>query len=692
LCPQITFTISIFIITLYFEFMVTKTLATGLAGAIGSRYLKTKNQLLFVEWGGFISKIDLVRPLLGIVSQGTATIKGTWLFDCEAGTITAPGATLDIWWEQQTAIQRKMVPQGGAKIVNLGVVDFNAVTPAALQSYDYTTTPIIGNNDASNKLVVGDVFCVKTIEGNYSKLQVVTYGYDLVVKWVTYKLAPAYARIGSGYTQLQDIAVTADETFAYVTERGGNILKVNLTSANRASATVVASGLIAPHQLYYDQPRNRAYVVEYANPGRLMRVDLNTGAKTTIATGLNFPVGLILTSDLAFAYVSEQGLSAITRIELSTGIKTTIATGLTQPFMLSWSDASETKLLVPERDPANRISLVDVTRPAPNVTVFIAPTSARPSSIAMVTAGTYCVCSDAVVDAYFLTTVLTGSLYKGVGYVPFNLITAAGFADTTTQPTYFAQFPKNSPFGGTMPIMIDHRRAWDAGAAYYRVLMNPTMAFPGAPRLDIWDDLVMNPANGRFEIIERQSPDANGYYRVHNPGMVYYNNDLGCLLNSTNLSNGLHQMRIEFYNAARLRIDTLTGSSALLINNHQCIASLDLPTLDGNPADPNCGYLKYVNTASIVRIHWVASHPQGFATYAFLIIKGANSYFGETGAIAPDTSKVGNFAKSVADMLGTCPGVAAFADSLGVYSTVINGIGRQSQYDAYAHMAFCLAK
>ncbi len=672
--------------------MITKTLATGVAGAIGSRYLKTKNQLLFVEWGGFISKIDLVRPLVGIVSQGTATIKGTWLFDCEAGTITAPGATLDIWWEQQTSVLRKMVPQGGAKIVNLGVVDFNAVTPAALQSYDYTTTPIIGNNDASNKLVVGNVFCVKTIEGNYCKLQVVTYGYDLVVKWVTYKLAPAYTRIGSGYTQLQDIAVIAEESYAYVTERGGNILKVNLASANRASATVVATGLVAPQQLYYDQPRNRAYVVEYANPGRLMRVDLNTGAKTIIATGLNFPVGVILTSDLAFAYLSEQGLSAITRIELATGIKTTVATGLTQPFMLSWSDASETKLLVPERDPANRISLVDVTKSAPNISTFITPTATRPSSIAMVTAGTYCVCSDAIVDEYFLTAVVTGSLYKGVGYVPFNLITAAGLADTTTQPTYFAQFPQNSPFGGTMPILLDHRRAWDAGVVYYRVLMDPTITFLGTPRLDVWDDLVMNPSNGRFEIIERQAPDANGYYRVHNPGVVYYNSDLGCLLNSTNLSNGLHQMRVVFYNAAREIMSGYNGTNALMINNEQCIASLDLPTLDGNPADPNCGYLKYVNTAGIVRIHWVASHPRGFGTYGFTIIKGAHGYFGESGAIAPGTSKVGDFAKSVADMLGTCPGVAAFADGLAVYTTVINGIGRQSQYDASAHMAFCLAK
>jgi hypothetical protein len=662
------------------------TLATGLAGAIGSRYLKNKNQLLLVEWGGFISKIDLVSPSIAIVSKGTTTIKGTWLFDCESGTISGLSTVGDIWWEQVTATERKMVPQGTAELVNLGVVNFNSVTPASLQSYNYTATPINGNADASNKLVAGNVFCVKTREGNYCKIQVLTYGYDLVIKWVTYKLAPAYARIGAGYTELEDIAVTADESTAYVTERGGNLLKVNLANANHAAATVVASGLVAPQQLWLDQANGRAYVVEYANPGRLLRINLATGDQTVIFSGLNFAVGLILTSDLAFAYISEQGLSGISRIDLNAGTKTTIATGLTSPFMLTWADSSETRLLVPERDPANGISLVDITVTSNNVTPFIANTAFRPSSISVLSQGTYCICSDAQVDEYFLTLTVSGSLYKGVGYVPWNLINGAGKADTTTQPAYPFQFPKDSPFGGTLPILIDHHRAWDAGIVYYKVLID------GAPRFDTWNDLVMNPANGKYEIIELQSANATGFYKVHNPSKVYYNSDLGCLLNSLGLANGLHQLKVEFYNAGHILVPVLGGSNPLLVNNQSCVASMDLPTINGKPADPNCGYLKYTDTGNVVALHWVASHPQGFGTYSFAIIKGANSFYGESGVLAPGTSHVGNYTKTVGDMLGACPGVAAFAESLYVYSTVINGVGRQSQYDASAWIAFCLAK
>ncbi|MFN8393576.1 MAG: hypothetical protein U0176_02775 [Bacteroidia bacterium] len=378
--------------------MVSKTLATGCAGAIGSHYLKIKNQLVFVEYGGFISKIDLTRSLNAIVSQGTATIKGNWSFDCETGAVnTVPALAGDIRWDLGDGTNRKMVPQNGAKLVNLGIVDFNAVTAASLQTYDYTNTPIDGSNTAANKLVAGDVFCVKTNLGNYCKIVVKEYGTDLVVKWVTVRLNPAYARIGSGYSELEDIVVASDETTAYVTERGGNLLKLSLTSPNRASAAVVATGFTAPHQMHLDQLNNNMYVVEYANPGKLYRVSLGGGTKVVLATGLKNAVGLVLSKDQGYAYVSEQGPGAITRIDLLTNAKITIASGLTQPFMLSWADPEETRLLVPERDPANRISVVDVTRTSANVTVAITGTVARPSSVAVVAPGAWAVFGDSVV-------------------------------------------------------------------------------------------------------------------------------------------------------------------------------------------------------------------------------------------------------------------------------------------------------
>src|SRR4051812_35394360 len=75
-----------------------ESLATGLAGAIGCSYRRGHNDLIFVEFGGKLSKLNLVRPVLATVSSGTATLHGTWTFDLDTGTEGTAGG--DIWWEQ----------------------------------------------------------------------------------------------------------------------------------------------------------------------------------------------------------------------------------------------------------------------------------------------------------------------------------------------------------------------------------------------------------------------------------------------------------------------------------------------------------------------------------------------------------------------------------------------------------------
>lgn len=147
-------------------------------------------------------------------------------------------------WEQIDNVKRQMVPAGGAGIVNLGNMNFAALTPVALQALTFGSTSIIGNYDASNQLVNNDVFAVQTKEGNVAKIRVVQYGYDMTIEWVTYKLDSP--RHGLHYPE--DIAVGSDEKTAYVTERTGNLLKVDFTNAIRPAAVVLASGLVAPQR------------------------------------------------------------------------------------------------------------------------------------------------------------------------------------------------------------------------------------------------------------------------------------------------------------------------------------------------------------------------------------------------------------------------------------------------------------
>ncbi len=158
-----------------------------------------------------------------IVSSGTHAIKGTWSFSFDTGN--EGGRNDDVWWDQETSTIRKLVPTHKARIVNLGRVDYDSLSISQLRGLTYGTDPINGNAESiapiapvirtkpgaqslidsdaririplikrrfiinptdGNNLINGDVFAVVTNSGNYAKVQVTDYGYNLGIKWVTY--------------------------------------------------------------------------------------------------------------------------------------------------------------------------------------------------------------------------------------------------------------------------------------------------------------------------------------------------------------------------------------------------------------------------------------------------------------------------------------------------------------------------
>jgi len=655
-------------------------LATGLAGAIGSSFRATQNQLLFVEYGGKLSKLDLF-PHASVVSSGIAILKGTFIFDLETGTQGGVGPAGDIFWQQQTAVKRQMTPRNAATITNLGIVNFNSITANTLQMLSYGTTPIPGNNDASNKLVPGTVFAVRTSLGNYAKVKVISYGYNLTIQWVTYRLNPAYAVIGTGYVEPEDVEISASNTFAYITERGGNLLRVPLVIAapNRANATVIASGMTAPHQIALDEANGYAYVVEYASPGNLWRIALATGARTAIVSNLNRAVGLVLSADRQFAYVSEQTGGRVIRITLSNGAVSVLATGLVAPFMLAWADAGQTALLVAERDPANRVTQVNL---AGGSAVVASGLPARPSSVALTGPGRMLVCCDtAIAQVNFLVGTISpaGPLLMGIGFVPADKIDdASGLA--TTDAGYFYHVV-NAPFGGTLPIMINHQHAATIGATHYRVLID------GSSRSDSWSDYRWN---GVQNILTTVSPLSVGAlancYPVHpfSDLFLWMNPSLGMLTASTNLANGLHVITVQFINASGTLITT-SDPVTILVNNQSCIGALAPPTLGGAKAD-SCGVI-HVGSGGTVDIGFTASHPEDLGRWSISVIKGATGVLAQNGPLPQTITSVGD---TSTNLLAGCP-MAGFAAYLYVTTSVQNGWGRQSQYDASDAVAFVLA-
>lgn len=665
----------------------------GLSGAIGSQFRASHNQLIFVEFAGKLSCLNLFRPAT-VVSFGTTILKGTWTFNFDTGAQGAPGP--DVWWDQETNVLRQMVPQGAARIINLGVTNFNAVTPAALQKLTYTTTPIVGNNDASNRLVQGDVFAVHTNQGNFAKVEVLQYGYDLKIQWVTYHLASPYVVLGTGYQEPEDVKLSADGVHAYVTERTGNLLRVQLNNANRAAATVVSSGMTAPHQIFLDEAHHTAYVVEFAASGRLLSIDLTNGHKTTVLSNLNNAVGLLLSADLQFAYISEQtsgpDQGRVSRFRLSDGSRQSLATGLVNPFFLTFEDATQSSILVPERDPANRITRITISPASSHVVANGVPF--RPSSVDVLNPGDILICSDKVIEELKFAPVIfqpTGPLLMGIGNIPFDRVAPSGKADTTVDPTYFYQV-KDTPFGGTLPLMVNHLRASEEGAHFYRVKVD------GVIRLDTWTD---EKWNGFTYVATTTKPitiaGQPGYYPVHQlfDLFLWLHPELGSLLDSTNLSNGLHTIVLEFVDAggAQFKPPITSTPLTILVDNNRCVAALSTPSLNGATADPMCGLLKYAaKNADPVKMPLIASHPNGFATFSFTLVKGVNAI--TLPAVPPTSGPVSTAVSPIKDtvshLMGGC-NVAGFGEYLYVAATANNGWGRQSQYDASAAIAFVLA-
>ena len=617
----------------------TRQLATGLGGAIGCSYRQAHNDLIFVEFAGRLSRLSLVRPVAATVSSGTATLQGTWLFDFDAG---AEGKTGDVWWEQHTATKRSLEASGGARIVNLGHVNFANVTPALLQTLAYGTAGINGNNDATNLLTPGDVFAVRTNLGNYAKVQVVSYGYDLHITWTTYRLASAYQVIGTGYSQPEDVVVTADETHAYVTERSGDLVRVDLSNANRGAAAVVHGGMNAPQQISLDEARNVAYVVEFASPGRLLRIDLGSGAATTVIPDLTNPIGLLVTSDAAFAYVTEQlagGHGRLSRIELSSGRREILTTGSDAPlFFLRWSDPGEGSFLVTERDPSDQVWLVDLTHAPAQVTPLVVGTPFRPSSVAVLAASDLLVCCDSEIDEVGLgaTSIYraSGDIMLGIGHVPATSI-VAGYA--TTDPGYFFQV-KDSPFGGSLPVMVNHDRAYADGARYYKVFID------GVEQRQPFSDYRWDNPTSKF-VLRTVSPSATGFFTVRSPAELWYNHFLGYYADSTGLTNALHTLGIRLYSAANAASEmgglTDPGRTVgLLIDNRWPTAVINSIVHDGAVVG-TCAVV--TSGSSKFEFDVTASDPDGHLKSWYL---GAMWGDDASGAVASDT---------YANHLGTAP-------------------------------------
>jgi len=508
---------------------------------------------------------------------------------------------------------------------------------------------------------------------------------------------PAYKVLGTGYTTPEDVKLSTDGVHAYVTERTGDLVKVALSSANRSAATVVATGLNSPQQMFLDEAHNAAYVVEYNTPARLLRINLTTGAKTVITSGLNEAIGLVLTSDLQYAYVSDQA-GNISEVQISSGAISNVAKGLTNPFFLTWADVAQDSLYVPQRDPSNSIVTVSITSGTVNTVVTGVPF--RPSSVAVPYAGELLVCCNVEIEEVLFSQFLTdGPLLMGIGQIPANYVSqTTGLATTPSGAPYQVT---DAPFGGTLPIMVNYQSAYNAGARFYQVEVDSVV------QTGSWTVYYYNGTTTTLITVPSttQGPSP-GCYPVHPIATLfdYQPPALGYELDSTVLTNGQHTIQLQFLDASGNPLSPNLISLPLIIevNNQQCVAVLQQPELSTSPptmAD-GCGVLHYGTGSTAkstgVNLAFTASQPANYGTFALELVRGVTNLVPPLLAALPSgpvTAAPGDSpvtpAPTVGDLLAGCA-TAGFAANLYVWATMTNGNGRQSQYDAEALMGFVL--
>ena len=166
--------------------------------------------------------------------------------------------------------------------------------------------------------------------------------------------------IGKAFSELEDIEISADGATYFLSERGGTIYAAPAPGGfTPADAPVLAAGLGAVHQLAATADGTTLYAIEYGGSGKLLRIDVATGAVDSVTGGFAQAVGLTLGDGESSVYVSEQASGGrILRVDLASGVVDTVATGIPSPFFLSWADPARQILLVPQRDPFDTVTAV----------------------------------------------------------------------------------------------------------------------------------------------------------------------------------------------------------------------------------------------------------------------------------------------------------------------------------------------
>lgn len=680
--------------------------ALSTTGIRGTHHSRGSDYVYYVQQGSTDSFLGRIRTTpLELVSKGNSEAKLNTQFNLDEGG-------MDLWWVGVSLGTRALQGLGATQLYKYPIAPAGGlanIDPTTLPGLSYSSARLIDDGQGNN------FYAARLASSNFAVfrfyLDATTTPAKTRIEWLTYKLNfnPNRWALLDCFDP-RDVVMSPDELIAFISD-GEHVYRVDnngtMTSPDfdneSMSFHILSADVVQPQQMAFYGPD--LYVVD---SDRLLRIDPQSGVTTPVVSGLNLGVGLLIDEDRRTAYVSNQG-GELYSVDLTNPTPSLRPLLGVSPLsgasgFMTWADDTHSAFYVTVPSPVNEVIRVDLNSRTRSVVLNSTDCPVDPWSMEVLSESRLFLATDRELGVIQLAFE-SPDLVMGIGLVPFQYINNPsmtpvpapedmGKADTTRAPGYFFQV-HNVPFGGSLNLMLNHRRANTEGIKYYRLTLTNE---DGVSRLITapFTDLKWRATGGEPGWVPTATNStgtagtpANAFaFRGENE--FWYNAYLGAIIDTTVADNGLCTLRIDFFDTNGVQLPTLTVSKQLRIDNHYTHATLQWPRLGSATQAPepgvypvlDCGCITYVSKNDLVEVDFSAWHPKRSGRY-YLYCYGGGGYlpkFYEEGPVddspvlhtRQNITDTGNPPLRVGHIIGSC-NVANVSIYLTVPAYIIDG-------------------
>lgn len=194
-----------------------------------------------------------------------------------------------------------------------------------------------------------------------------------------------------------------------------------------------------------------------------------------------------------------------------------------------------------------------------------------------------------------------GTVFGGVGLIPFDKINSSGRATTASG---YHPHVQNAAFGGTLNIIGNRVTLSSLAGRKYLVLHREGTSGSFEHLLSSWKNYQWDNATHQY-VLKHFGPDSNDKYVVPHPSVDYSIDDLLIQFSTVGMKTGIHQFRID--------VDSYSADTEILtlyIDNNLPELNINKITHDG-VAQSACSIVKLKSNTDGLKFNITAHDPEG---------------------------------------------------------------------------------